>query len=522
MFKNMKIVTVLFMILAVLGIMQLSTNGLYFKAVRESRSNIETEQMDSARRGQLHALWGNLLQTRSSLNRASLRISLFTTENHNDTEADQLLALATQYLAKADANFANFQKLKPLDGHESDRIALTESYKALHEKLQELHGFLARRDLQAAIAQPTQRYQDAYEQAYNSWLASNRERAKQGLIESQENYNESLGVAIMMLVLIAIVLGGMWILLQRILLRPLNNAMAHINRITDGDLTTTIEIHGRNEMGQLAESLRDMQQSLARTVRDVRSGADVIYTSASKISLDSGDLASRTEQQAASLEETAASMEELTATVKQNADNARQASQLALSASETAQRGGKVVDGVVKTMSEIADSSKKIADIISVIDGIAFQTNILALNAAVEAARAGNEGRGFAVVASEVRALAQRSANAARDIRVLIDRSVNSIDAGNELVKGAGMTMEKIIASIKQVSELMESVSAASNEQSTGIDQVNLAVTQMDAATQQNAALSQESTAAAQALQEQTESLLTSVSVFKLRNAIAG
>ena len=522
MFKNMKIVTVLFMILAVLGIMQLSTNGLYFKAVRESRSNIETEQMDSARRGQLHALWGNLLQTRSSLNRASLRISLLTTENHNDTEADQLLALATQYLAKADANFANFQKLKPLDGHESDRIALTESYKALHEKLQELHGFLARRDLQAAIAQPTQRYQDAYEQAYNSWLASNRERAKQGLIESQENYNESLGVAIMMLVLIAIVLGGMWILLQRILLRPLNNAMAHINRITDGDLTTTIEIHGRNEMGQLAESLRDMQQSLARTVRDVRSGADVIYTSASKISLDSGDLASRTEQQAASLEETAASMEELTATVKQNADNARQASQLALSASETAQRGGKVVDGVVKTMSEIADSSKKIADIISVIDGIAFQTNILALNAAVEAARAGNEGRGFAVVASEVRALAQRSANAARDIRVLIDRSVNSIDAGNELVKGAGMTMEKIIASIKQVSELMESVSAASNEQSTGIDQVNLAVTQMDAATQQNAALSQESTAAAQALQEQTESLLTSVSVFKLRNAIAG
>ncbi len=498
MFKNMKIVTVLFMILAVLGIMQLSTNGLYFKAVRESRSNIETEQMDSARRGQLHALWGNLLQTRSSLNRASLRISLFTTENHNDTEADQLLALATQYLAKADANFANFQKLKPLDGHESDRIALTESYKALHEKLQELHGFLARRDLQAAIAQPTQRYQDAYEQAYNSWLASNRERAKQGLIESQENYNESLGVAIMMLVLIAIVLGGMWILLQRILLRPLNNAMAHINRITDGDLTTTIEIHGRNEMGQLAESLRDMQQSLARTVRDVRSGADVIYTSASKISLDSGDLASRTEQQAASLEE-------LTATVKQNADNARQASQLALSASETAQRGGKVVDGVVKTMSEIADSSKKIADIISVIDGIAFQTNILALNAAVEAARAGEQGRGFAVVAGEVRSLAQRSAQAAKEIKDLIVASVSCVDTGSVLVGTAGETMSEIVSAVNRVTDIMGEIAAASDEQSRGIEQVGQAVTEMDGVTQQNASL-----------EEQASRLGKAVAVFNL------
>ena len=516
MFKNMKIVTVLFLILAIFGVMQLATNGLYFNAVRENRASIATEQTDSARRNQLHQLWASLLQTRSSLNRAALRINMFSTENNTDAEADALLALATRQLAEADAKFAEFQNMKQLNMQKPDHLALIENYTNLQQKLQELNAFLSKRDIQSALAQPTQRYQEAFEQAYNEWLTKNREKAREGLLESEENYNESLGLAIMMLLLITVALGGMWIILQRILLRPLNHAMGHINRITEGDLTAKIDIQSRNEMGQLAASLRTMQQSLARTVRDVRSGADVIYTSASKISLDSGDLASRTEQQAASLEETAASMEELTATVKQNADNARQASQLALSASETAQKGGKVVDGVVQTMSEIAESSKKIADIISVIDGIAFQTNILALNAAVEAARAGENGRGFAVVAGEVRSLAQRSAVAAKDIKGLIEESSSRVGQGTKLAAAAEASMEAIVVGVKQVRDIMDEISSASEEQSRGIGQVGIAVAELDRVTQQNASLVEESSSASSLLQEQAQHLNQTVATFRL------
>lgn len=317
-----------------------------------------------------------------------------------------------------------------------------------------------------------------------------------------------------MIVVLAVIFA-VWFGIKASLVAPMNRLIDSIRHIAGGDLVKPIEVDGSNEMGQLAESLRHMQGELMRTVGDVRNGANAIYSGASEIATGNNDLSSRTEQQAASLEETAASMEQLTATVKQNAENARQASHLALSASETAQRGGKVVDNVVQTMRDISTSSQKIADIISVIDGIAFQTNILALNAAVEAARAGEQGRGFAVVAGEVRNLAQRSAQAAREIKSLIEDSVGKVDVGSTLVESAGETMAEIVSAVTRVTDIMGEI--ASDEQSRGIDQVGLAVAEMDRVTQQNAALVEESAAAAAALEEQASRLTEAVAVFRIQ-----
>ena len=306
------------------------------------------------------------------------------------------------------------------------------------------------------------------------------------------------------------------IVITRSITRPLVKAVDVASRVAQGDLGTQIKVESRDETGQLMAALKGMNDNLVNIVGQVRTGTDTIATASAEIANGNLDLSSRTEQQAGSLEETAAAMEQLTSTVKQNAENARQANQLAASASEVAIQGGSVVGQVIDTMGSINDSSKKIVDIISVIDGIAFQTNILALNAAVEAARAGEQGRGFAVVASEVRSLAQRSASAAKEIKELITDSVEKVDSGSKLVENAGATMGEVVASVKRVTDIVAEISAASTEQSTGIEEVNRAIVLMDESTQQNAALVEQAAAAARAMQDQAASLAQIVGIFKL------
>ena len=323
----------------------------------------------------------------------------------------------------------------------------------------------------------------------------------------------------MMLALSALALaaGALFaFVITRTITTPLREAVRVAETVSAGDLTSNIVVDSRDETGQLMGALKTMNDSLVRIVGEVRQGTETIGSASGEIAAGNMDLSSRTEEQASSLEETASSMEELTSTVKFNADNARQANQLAITASEVASRGGAVVSQVVATMGSINESSRKIVDIISVIDGIAFQTNILALNAAVEAARAGEQGRGFAVVASEVRNLAQRSAAAAKEIKTLIGDSVDKVDAGSRLVNEAGQTMDEVVTSITRVTDIMNEITTASEEQREGIEQVNMAITQMDSVTQQNAALVEQAAAAAASMQDQAARLSDVVGVFKL------
>ena len=512
MLNRMRVVTMLMLVLVVFALLQLISGSLFFSSIKANQDSFAVSNQFRVQQSEITSSWDYLLQTRINLSRASARMATDPSKPQ-----PELINSARTTLAEADKHFKAYSAITPQPSMAQVSQTINDKYQDYAAALTELIQFLESGNMDAYFAQATQSKQNALGTALRDYVSASDARNQEAFNASVADYTFAKWQMGILALALAIVLVGVWYGIRHTLLNPLNRVIEHIRQIASGDLTHTLAIAGRSEITQLAVTVDHMQRSLSETVANVRQGSDAIYTGTSEIAMGNNDLSSRTEQQASALEETAASMEQLTATVKQNADNARQASQLANSASETAQKGGKVVDGVVKTMHDIAGSSKKIADIISVIDGIAFQTNILALNAAVEAARAGEQGRGFAVVAGEVRTLAQRSAASAQEIKTLIEASVQNVKSGTERVQAAGSTMTEIVDGINRVQRMVSEIHGAMAEQSTGLGQIDRSVADMDQATQQNAALVEQSTAASGMLSDQARVLADAVARFKLR-----
>ncbi|MBN3752504.1 HAMP domain-containing protein [Paraburkholderia sp. Tr-20389] len=516
MFSKIKVASGLLCVLAAFCIFQLVTEGLGFWSM--TRTHDDVKDLANVALHQVNAVnvtTQNLMDARINLSRAGTRMV------RGGAEPTEMVQHAREQLAAADRSFTAFMNAPKLNDDNSARAsALNEKYQKIHTALGELAQYLDAGNIQAFLDQPTQGMQDAYLTELHNFteFGDATGRASLDSIDDHQTLFRTVGIVIIALLLAGT--AGVYVALRRGVVGPLEEAGRHFERIAQGRLNQPIEERGTNEIGRLFSGLAVMQASVARTVKTVRESADSIYIGADEIATGNADLSARTENQAASLEETASSMEELTATVRQNADHAREANALAETALDATSHGSNVVNQVVSKMQGIAQSSDRIAEIITVIDGIAFQTNILALNAAVEAARAGEQGRGFAVVAGEVRGLAQRSAQSAKEIKELISESVAEIQGGSVLVERAGEAMRNVSDSISRVTQMMAEISASSLEQSTGIEQVNQAVVQMDEMTQQNAALVEEAAAAASSLHQQTRQLKDAVSSFEISDVV--
>lgn len=514
--RNMKVRTALLAVLSVFAVMMITGGVMSVVALRNANTDARRLHEIASQTILVNDAYKDSTRTRSALVRAYSALK----ETNDLSTRDAALRSAKRTFDLSAAETQAFHAAPVFDGSDEGlKTDVIESSTRLADALARASDALRAGDTARYVTINDQQITFAGQQ-YSANVERFQRLAKDlseaDIAKGNASYRWIVAVVVAGVCAALLLVVAMHFILRRIVTVPLARAVELLDRIASNDLTSPVPEGGRNEVGQLFAAMRRMQSGLTRTVSGVRNSCEAIHCAAGEIAAGNLDLSSRTEQQSASLEETAASMEELTSTVKQNSSHASEASTLANGAADLAQRGGSVVGRAVQTMAEITASSRKIADITGIIDSIAFQTNILALNAAVESARAGEHGRGFAVVAGEVRTLAQRSAEAAREIRNLIGASIEDIQSGNELVCRAGETMEEIVNAVRNVALIMSEITSATAEQAIGIQQVSEAVTQMDGVTQQNAALVEEAAAAASALEDQAKSMRLAVSAFRI------
>lgn len=514
--KNVTVRTSLLVVLLSFTAMLVIGAGLGISALRQASDAMRNMQDISARVVTINDAYKDATRDRTALVRGYLAVK----ETGNVKDRDVALATAGKAYQRALDSLAKFEQSSLYIGQDPAlKKELVDAGHVFTNVLDRAAAALAKNDAEAYSVINIKELTPTgatFSVALEKFEKQGDEQMTALKATREKEYSLVMWLVAIGLVVALLMVAGVHAMLKKTVLDPLARAVVLLDQVARGDLTAQIDDSGDNEIARLLMAIRGMQRELSSTVGRVRSSAEVINVGAHELASGNMELSSRTESQASALEETAASIEELTSTVRHNADNAQQARSLVEGASNTAAQGGAVMQKVVLTMNDINASSRKIVDITSVIDGIAFQTNILALNAAVEAARAGEQGRGFAVVASEVRNLAQRSASAAKEIKVLIDQSVQNIRVGTELVEEAGVTMHTLVDNVHQVTQIVGEIAVASREQSEGIEQVNTAIVQMDQVTQQNAALVEEAAAATQSLQDQANELTEAVRIFKV------